>query len=224
MAFPSAAPNKKIMDTLSIVRIACALICSSLALPAQTLQLSFVNLTPAETLRGSFDGVTFNNKDAGVLNFTGGAVGFCVEPLEPVFGTATYNIQPNTSLTNSASIAKVMGAYLASSKTSREAASAQWAIWEIVSDGISSPSFTTGRVQIFFDRRGGSVQAIGTRNRALEYLSLSQQPTTPSASFIYATNVGTPTGRQDVVLMIPEPSSVLLGALSITALLIRRRR
>jgi hypothetical protein len=213
-------PTRMIMNTFSIVRIAGALICSTIALPAQTLTVTLNTVSPFEQLSGSFNGGTsFDLKTAGVLDFDY-TDAFCVEPLQPVSGTVVYDLPPNSSLTDSASIAKVVGAYLASSRSSREAAGAQWAIWEIASDGISSPSFRNGSVQIFFDRRGGSVQALGTEAKALEYLSLSQLPSTPSASFLYATH---PTS-QNVVFMIPEPSSALLGALSITALLVRRRR
>lgn len=207
------------MNALWIVRIAGALICSVVALPAQTLTATLNTVSPYEQLSGSFNGGTsFDLKTAGVLDFDY-ADAFCVEPLQPVSGTVVYDLQPKSSLMNSASIAKIMGAYLASSKSSREAAAAQWAIWEIASDGISSPSFRNGSVQIFFDRRA-SVQALGTETKALQYLSLSQLPSTPSAPFLYATH---PT-MQNVVFMIPEPSSAFLGALSITALLIRRRR
>jgi hypothetical protein len=208
------------MGILSLVRIAGALICSMIALPAQTLTTTLNTVSPYEQLRGSFDGVTFDTKTAGVLNFDY-ADAFCVEPLQPVFGTVAYDLPPNSSLANSASIAKIVGAYLASSKSGREAAAAQWAIWEIVGDGISSPSFRNGNIQIFFRPRG--LQPVGseeTETKALQYISLSQLPSTPSASFLYATH---PTS-QNVVFMIPEPSSALLGALSITALFIRRRR
>lgn len=206
------------MDTLSIVRIAAALICSVIALPAQTLSVSLESVTPSETISGSFTGAGgFSNRIAGVLVFDY-ADAFCVEPLQSVSGSVTYDIQPYNSLANADSIARILGTYLGSSKSSLEAASAQWAIWEIVGDGISSRSFRNGNTQIYFDRRTGVLRE-SIERRALEYYDLSQLLSTPAASFVYATN---PTS-QNVVFMIPEPSSVMLGILSVSALLIRRR-
>lgn len=217
---PIIPPTGIIMDTLSVVRIAGALFFSAVSLPAQNLTATYLTVSPYEQLSGSFDGVTFNTKTAGVLNFDY-ADAFCVEPLQFVSGTVNYLIQPNSSLPNSESIAKVAGAYLASSRTSRDAAAAQWAIWEIVTDGLNSPSFRDGNLKIFFRSRGN--QPVGseeTERKALEYISLSQLPGTPSASLLYATH---PTS-QNVVFLIPEPSGVFLGALGITSLLLRRRR
>lgn len=205
-------PPKNIMDISSIARIAGALACSSVAMSAQNLNVSLEAVSPSQTFSGSFTGAGgFAPRIAGVLDFDY-AGAFCVEPLQSVSGTVNYEIQPNGSLANSASIAKVVGAYLQSSKTNEDAAAAQWAIWEIVGDGILNPSFSNGNTQI--NRSDRSVTAA----KALFYLNnLSNYP---SASFVYATH---PTS-QDVIFMIPEPSGLLLGALGITSLLIRRRR
>jgi hypothetical protein len=206
------------IDYLTIVRIVGALICSTTALPAQTLNVSLTSVTPSETISGSFTGAGgFANRIAGVLDFDY-ADAFCVEPLQSVSGVVVYDVQSYNLLPNADSIARVLGAYQGSSKTSLEAASAQWAIWEIVGDGISNRSFRTGNTQIFFDRRTGVLRD-NIERRALEYFDLSQLLSTPAASFVYATH---PTS-QNVVFMIPEPSSALLGVLSLSALLIRRR-
>ncbi len=216
---PYSPPSRYMIDSLTIVRIVGALICSTFALTAQTLNVSLTSVTPSETISGSFTGAGgFANRLAGVLVFDY-ADAFCVEPLQSVSGVVTYDVQSYNSLPNADSIARVLGAYLGSSKTSLEAASAQWAIWEIVGDGIGSRSFRNGNTQIFFDRRTGVLRE-SIERRALEYYDLSQLLSTPAASFVYATN---PTS-QNVVFMIPEPSSSLLGVSSLAALLLRRRR
>lgn len=210
------------MDALSIVRIAVALVCSSVSLRATTITTTLGPLVNVMTISGTFTGTGgFANRTAGVLNFDY-ADAFCVEPLQLVSGTVVYDVQPTINLTNLDSIAKVMGAFRQSSKSNLEAAGAQWAIWEIVGDGINytSNSFKAGNIQIFFDRRP-AVDVINIETKALFYLGKSQDPGNPSASLLYATN--TTTSSQDVVFMIPEPSSALLGALGLTSLLIRRR-
>jgi hypothetical protein len=107
-----------------------------------------------------------------------------------------------------------MGGYLASSKTALDAAGAQWAIWEIIGDGINSPSLSSGSIRL----ADSGNTAIAVANRAQDYLN--NLSSFPSATFIYGTN---PT-RQDIVFMVPETSGALLGALGALSLLVRRRR
>ncbi len=223
----SPLPPRKFMNFLSIVKIAALLVCSSIALrAATTITVTLDSLSPGMTVSGSFTGASgFANRTAGVLNFDFGDA-FCVEPQQPVSGTVVYDIQPTGSLTNLTSISKVIGAYLQSSQSNLEAAGAQWAIWEIVGDGIISPSLKSGNIQIYFRPRGAvSVDSFEIEKAAQQYLNLSQLPSTPSASLLYVTN---PT-NQNMVFMIqepssvPEPSSALLGALGLTSLLVRRR-
>jgi len=84
-----------------------------IALPAQTIDLTFVNVSPRLTFSGSFNAPgNFAARPSGLLNFDDGSVGFCVEPTRPVGGTHTYNVQPTVYLTNYDSISKVLVFYL----------------------------------------------------------------------------------------------------------------
>lgn len=203
------------MKTKAIARIAGVLVCTSLAVSAQSVDATFINVNPGSTVAGSFNGggswVTLNS---GIMNFDIGDA-FCADPTQTIYAgeTVHYTIQPNTALPNSASIAKVVGGYLASGQTALDAAGAQWAIWEIMGDGVSNPSFSSGSVRIQ-NSWSSNVAA-----RGMDYLcNLSKLPT---ANIIYATN----TNRQDMVFTsVPEVSGSVLGALGGIALLFRRRR
>jgi len=204
------------MDIIPIVRVACALFCSIAALPAQTLNVTLTAVNPSQTASGSFNGgSTYANYRAGVLVFDISDA-FCSDPNQPISlnETVIYSIRPMSALPNSSSISKVMGGYLASSKTALDAAGAQWAIWEIIGDGINSPSLSSGSIRL----AGSGNTAIAVANRAQDYLN--NLSSFPSATFIYGTN---PT-RQDMVFMVPETSGALLGALGALSLLVRRRR
>ncbi|MBN8459310.1 MAG: hypothetical protein J0M04_15885 [Verrucomicrobia bacterium] len=202
------------MKTKAIARIAGILVCCSMAASAQSLDAVFYNVNPTVSVTGSFNGGgSYTTLNSGVMNFDY-ADAFCVDPNQTIHSgeTVHYTIQPTSALPNSASIAKVVGGYLASGQTALDAAGAQWAIWEIMGDGVSSPSFSSGSVRI------QNSLSSNVATRGLQYLNnLSSLPT---ANIQFATS---PT-RQDMVFMVPEVSGAVLGALGGLALLLRRRR
>lgn len=204
------------MNTKAIIRIAGALVCSVIALQAQTLNVTLDQVSPSQAASGSFDGgSTYANYRAGVLVFNFSEA-FCAEPTQAISigETVNYTILPMSALPNSSSIAKVVGGYLASGKSALDAAGAQWAIWEIIGDGINAPSLSSGSIRL--STSGNS--AINVANRAQDYLD--NLSSFPAATFLYGTNAT----RQDMVFMVPETSSALLGALGALSLLVRRRR
>jgi len=125
-----------------------------------------------------------------------------------------YTIQPNTALPNYSTIAKIFGGYFQGSlQTPVDAAAAQWAIWEVLQDGVASPSFASGGVQIQ-DAANSAVAA-----RAMEYLN--NLGSLPAIEVIYATNA---TRQDQLFVTIPEVSGLALGAVGSALLLVRRRR
>lgn len=185
-----------------------------MAVSAQSLDAVFYNVNPTVSVTGSFNGgSSYTTLNSGLMNFDY-ADAFCADPTQTIYAgeTVHYTIQPTSALPNSVSIAKVVGGYLASGQTALDAAGAQWAIWEIIGDGVSSPSFATGSVRIQ-NSWSSNVAA-----RGMQYLN--NLSTLPTANIIYATNAK----RQDMVFMVPEVSGALLGALGGMALLFRRRR
>lgn len=140
---------------------------------------------------------------------------FCVEPLQDLsYGqTLIYQVQNTSTLANANTIARLVGGYLASSRTNLDAAAVQWAIWETTTESLATDSLFTGDVRII-----GSANA-SLANLANQYLANvnSYAPATLS----YLTN----STSQDVVTWttVPEPTSAVLGGLS-CLLLLRRRR
>ena len=180
---------------------------------SQTLETTFNVLIPGQNVTGTWDnGATVNTYPAGELQFSN-LNAFCVEPgvnigEDPLI----YTIQSPTLLTNYDTISRLVGGYLASSRSDEQAAGFQWAIWEVTSETSALWNLFDGNVNI-------SPASASIATLANTYLSnvSSYAP----AEIVYLTN----DTRQDIVAwnIIPEPSSLGLVVLS-GALLLRRRR
>ena len=197
-------------------KIAFALLCSSMAVSAQTRQQDTLleELSLGLTTTGTFTGNRNGSSHyAGVLMFNY-ADAFCIQPLEGINinDKVVYTIMPLTSLANNTPISNIVGRFLKSNQSADEAAGAQWAIWEIVGDGNINPSLTDGNIRL--NRPTQTTFGIKAQqyldNRSIFY----------SVELEYATN----TNKQDVLFMIPETTSALLGALGAMTLFLRRRR
>ena len=197
------------------MRIVGAFACLSLTAVAQSVDATFINVSPFTPVIGSTDGAgTFRTLNSGLANFDLGP-SFCVDPAQVLNAgeKVTFLIQPNNLLPNYEAISRIFGGYNASAMTGLDAAGAQWAIWEALEDGISSPSFSSGTVQI--QNAGSSAVA----SRALDYLN--NLGSLPAIDLVYATNPI----RQDMVFVaVPEASGLALGALGGVLLMFRRRR
>jgi hypothetical protein len=186
----------------------------------QTLTATLNGISPELTANGTFNNGAFTwDFPAGVMNFSSPGIpdfdAFCVEPLEDLsYGqTLVYQFQNISTLTNSDTIARLVGGYLASAQTDIHAAAVQWAIWEITNESSPVDSLSTGDVRI-----------IGAANASLINLAnqyLADVNTYTPATLTYLTN----SPYQNVVTWnaVPEPTSALLGGLS-CLLLLRRRR
>lgn len=187
---------------------------SAISVKAQNFPVTFDGVAPGLPVHGTFHGTEPLDLPSGVCSF-GEMKAFCVEPAEPLaYGeTLVYQVQDSASLANYGTISKLVGGFLASPQDERHAAAVQWAIWEVVLDGVDAPSFATGNSRIV----GDASQDIALL--ASDYLAnvSSYNP----AALTYLTNAG----KQDVVTWstIPEPSSAGLIALS-GLILLRRRR
>lgn len=188
---------------------------------AQNLTVTLNGISPGLTLKG-----TWNNGDfvydypAGVMNYTEEASNtdfnsFCVEPLEGISydETLTYQVQDPLSLATYSTIARLVGGYLASSGSDQDAAAVQWAIWEVTTESLLSPSLFDGSVRII------EPESEGTATLANQYLANVMNYTPVTLTYLRNS------GRQDVMSwnVIPEPASAGLAALS-GLLLLRRRR
>ncbi|WP_411826192.1 PEP-CTERM sorting domain-containing protein [Luteolibacter sp. AS25] len=199
---------------------AVALACTALTGQAQTIQAKLTEISPALSVKGSFDsGNNYSYYTAGVNQFESTSSSgfdfeaFCVEPDAgiTVGDTLSYTVTDLSQLTNSDKIAKVIGGFLASSQNASQAAAAQWAIWELVAETSSSYSLSSNKVKI---KSGESTQAL-----ANSYLSNLDSFT--AVNLTYLTN----SKKQDMITWdaVPEPSSLSLLALS-AGLLFRRKR
>ena len=182
---------------------------------AQNLSATLVGITPGLGVNGTVNNGAFvQDYASGVLHFTEFDA-FCVEPGQDLaFGeTLIYQMQSPGLLTNSDTIARLVGGYLASPKSDQDAAAVHWAIWEITSETMSSPSLFDGNVRIT------TPVSQATATLANQYL-MNVNSFAP-VSLVYLTN----TGRQDLVSwnVVPEPGSLGLAAFS-AVLLLRRRR
>jgi hypothetical protein len=177
---------------------------------AQSLPATLTGLGPQLLTSGTYDGVNFEVRNAGVLKFDFGDA-FCVEPQQGLSlpETLVYDIQDPVSLASHQTISRLVGGYLASGQTNLDAAAVQWAIWEVVVEG-SGGSLSTG-----------SVRVAESPVASLANNYLSNVNTYTAVPLTYMTN-GT---RQDVVSWnaVPEPTSLTLVGLSALALFRRRR-
>lgn len=197
---------------LLICAVAVAAAFASVNAQGQTLSATLIEINPAVSVTGTFNGTNFYTFPAGLLDFQEFDA-FCVEPLEVLsYGQSlTYQIQNPSFLTTYNDISLLVGGYLASSKSAEDAAAVQWAIWEVTND--ASPfSLLDGAVKI-------AVGNADIANLANQYLT-NRTNFTPAA-LTYLTE---PT-FQNVVSWnaVPEPASAGLAALS-GLLMFRRRR
>jgi len=189
------------------------------------IQAKLITISPTLTVNGTFNGGT-TTKDylSGVNKFTSTSFGglefdaFCVEPnaLIAIGQSLDYTVTPTSSLTNSDKVARLVGAYLGSSKTNADAAAIQWAIWEVTSENSSSLSLSNGNVNV-----SGSSPSSNTRTLGNQYLANIN--TFTAANITYLKN----SQSQDMVAFsstkpIPEPAS--LGMLAISGMLLLRRK
>jgi hypothetical protein len=186
----------------------------------QNLTATLNGISPGLTAKGTFNNGSFTwDFPAGQMNFSSPGIpdfgAFCVEPLEDLgYGqTLVYQLQNTSTLANAGTIARLVGGYLASSRSDIDAAAVQWAIWETTNEVLASQSLSTGDIRI-----------IGTTNSSLINLAnqyLANVNTYTPATLTYLTN----STYQNAVTWnsVPEPTSALLGGLS-CLLLLRRRR
>ena len=200
---------------LLICAVAIAAGFAAVTAKAQNLSATFVDINPMLPVTGTIDnGSTTPTNPAGVMHFIEFDA-FCVEPTQHTdYGeTLVYQIQDPLSLGNSDKIARLVGGYLASSRTPQDAAAVQWAIWETTTESLLGQSLLDGNVRI----------APASQNIAIlgnQYLA--NVNSFAPATLTYLTNPS----RQDVVTWnpVPEPATTGLAALSVLALLRRRRR
>ena len=182
---------------------------------AQSIPATLVDVSPVLSVNGTFNNGSFiQNYPSGVLNFTEFDA-FCVEPLQSIsYGESLiYQVQDIGTLANSNTIARLIGGYLASTQSAQEAAAVQWAIWEITTESLSSPSLLDGNVRI--------TTPISQSTADLANTYLANVNNFNPVALTYLTH----SDRQNVVSwnVVPEPGSLMLAAFS-GLLLLRRKR
>ncbi|MGJ8632921.1 MAG: PEP-CTERM sorting domain-containing protein [Luteolibacter sp.] len=193
---------------------------SALEANAQSINAQLDSVSPSLLVKGTFNSGG-NNRTyvSGVNNFTNtdtneDFTAFCVEPTQfiTIGQSLTYEVSSTSFLNNSDLIAKVIGGFLVSSMDSEQAAAAQWAIWELVTETSGSLNLNDGLVSI------NSVNQ-ATATLANQYLSGLDSFQAADITFLSSRKY------QDMVTWkaIPEPSSFGLLLLS-SALLLRRKR
>lgn len=184
---------------------------------SQTITVNFVEINPNLPVSGSFSAPgNFYDIPSGLVHFQT-FDGFCVEPLQALtYGeTVVYDIQDPSNLGNSATIASLVGGYLASGRTAVDAAAVQWAIWEVIAEATpGARSLLDGNVMINSTGNGPDVIAL-----ANQYLANIANYTPATLTYLHSDT------EQDVVTwqVIPEPASAGLVGLSALVLLRRRR-
>jgi hypothetical protein len=206
------------MKTTKLLICAVALAAAFAAVKAQGQNISatFVDISPSLAVTGTIDNGSFIQEyPSGVLHFTDFEA-FCVEPTQDLsYGESlVYQVQEPSSLGNYDKISRLVGGYLASSRSAADAAAVQWAIWEVTTETLSNPSLLDGNVRI------STPVSQDTATLANQYLANIN-----TYSPVALTYLSNPT-RQDIVTwnVVPEPGSMGLAALSAVALLRRRRR
>jgi hypothetical protein len=201
---------------LLICAVAFAAAVSSTRVNGQTLASRFEGISLGAQLQGTWtNGEGIHSPPVGISSFSDFDA-FCVEPTQGIEPgqEVVYQIQDPTSLTNYDRIARLIGAFLASSRSAADAAAVQWAIWESTSEFLLEPSLADGSARLI----GGApeLETIGLANEFLNNASKFEPVT-----LTYLRN----DQYQDMVSwnVIPEPSSLGLAVLS-GLLLFRRRR
>ncbi len=200
---------------LLICAISIAAVVAGSNANGQNISATLVDISPGLAVRGTLDNGSFiQDYPSGVFNFTQFDA-FCVEPSQALsYGESLiYQVQDVSLLANSNKIARLVGGFLASSQSDADAAAVQWAIWEVTSETLSSPSLLNGNVRIIVP------QSQPTADLANQYLANINNFS--PASLTYLSN----STRQDVVTwnLVPEPSVIGLAAFSALFFLRRRR-
>lgn len=157
------------------------------------------------------DGDNVHRIRSGVMQFEDFEA-FCIDPYQGVVYNqpVTYDVELTFSTADvSEAIAHLVGGYYVSGRSNLEAAATQWAIWEVIVDGTRNPSLTTGDARVFSE---------ATRDLGQRYLDNLDK--LPKADVMFLTH----SEYQDVVTLVPEPSSVSLLGLGVAGFLLRRRR
>ena len=193
---------------LAVVAIALT---SAGHLSAQTVTSTFNGISPSLTVQGMFDGINTRSVNSGVAQFDDFDA-FCIDPYQVI--PANQAITFNSALTFSApdvaeAISRLVGGYYASDQSAQTAASIQWAIWEVVVDGTNSLSLSSGNNRVFDS---------ATAELSEKYLANLNR--LPQADVIFLTN----SRYQDMVTVVPEPSSTALLGLGVVGFLLRRKR
>lgn len=199
---------------LGVAAIAAVLTAS---VNAQNISVSVTGLSPGiNKISTAYDGSFFQLQDAGVLQTSVGNA-FCVQPGVPLNypETLVYTVTNVSNLASNDIIAKLVGGYLASPQDALNAAAVQLAIWEVLLDGSTSGSLTTGNMQI------AGTSDLNLINLANGYLAGANGYTAVPITFLV--NNDDP-HRQNIITWsaVPEPSSMLL--LGLTSLVFFRRK
>ncbi|MEO5914214.1 MAG: PEP-CTERM sorting domain-containing protein [Luteolibacter sp.] len=199
---------------LLICAVAIAAAFAAAKAKGQNLPATLIGIDPGIAVTGTVDNGSFIQAyPSGVSKFTEFDA-FCIEPTQGLsYGeTLVYQVQNPLSLTNTDTIARLVGGYLASSQTAEDAAAVQWAIWEVTTESLSSYSLSDGNVRI--------TSPLNQDTITLANQYLAQAPNYTAANVTFLTNAD----RQDVVTWnaIPEPASA--GLFTLSALFLFRRR
>ncbi|MEO5716196.1 MAG: PEP-CTERM sorting domain-containing protein [Luteolibacter sp.] len=201
---------------LLICAVAIAAAFAAVKAQGQNISATLVDISPSLAVTGTIDNGSFIEEyPSGVSHFTDFDA-FCIEPNQSIsYGeTLVYQVQDPASLGNYDKISRLVGGYLASSRSAADAAAVQWAIWETTNETLSSPSLLDSNVRI------STPISQSTATLANQYLANINTYTPVAITYLSNPN------RQDVVTwnVVPEPGTAGLAALSALMMLRRRRR